>query len=274
LARNRSARVGALIAGVLVVLAAAAPWLAPHDPEQTVGRPLQSPTATHWLGTDESGQDVWSRVLHGSRRSLLAGWTSIALAMALGVPAGLVAGYAGGWLDGLIMRAVDLVLAFPAVLVALVVVVALGPGWTAVILAIGLVNVPIFCRQVRASVLSLRHQEFVLASRAAGAGPGHVLLRTILPSLVSPVVVLAALGLGTAILEVAGLSFLGVAGEPNAPEWGWMLRTAKEALHTSLWPALGPGAAISLSVLGFCLLGDGLRDALDPREAAAASGRS
>ena len=175
-----------------------------------------------------------------------------------------MAGYAGGWIDTLLMRAIDVVLAFPSILVALLVVVALQPGWTAVMLAVGVINIPIFCRQVRTTTIQVRQQEYVLAAQAAGANSRYVFARCILPALVSPIMVLATLGLGTAILEVAGLSFLGVAGEISVPEWGNMLTLAKSNLRSSLWPAVAPGVAISLAVVGFNLLGDGLRDVLDP----------
>jgi peptide/nickel transport system permease protein len=189
----------------------------------------------------------------------------VVLAMALGVPTGAVAAYCGRRTDALIMRAIDVALAFPGILIALLLATALGRSWTAVIVAVGLINVPVFARQVRATVLTIRHLDYVTASQALGATHWHVLTRAVLPGIVAPVIVLATLGLGTAILEVAGLSFLGVGGDPTEPEWGSMLSQANEHLHNSLWPALGPGVAISLTILGFNLLGDGLRDALDPK---------
>ena len=185
--------------------------------------------------------------------------------MVLGIPAGAIAGYFGRTIDTLIMRGIDVALAFPSVLIALLAAMAFRPGWTAVIIAVGLINVPVFARQVRATVLTLRHLDYVLASRALGASSLSILWRVILPGIISPVIVLATLGLGTAILEVAGLSFLGVGGDPTEPEWGSMLNQAKDQLQYSIWPAIGPGVAISLSILGFNLLGDGLRDALDPQ---------
>jgi peptide/nickel transport system permease protein len=201
----------------------------------------------------------------GSRLSLLAGVISILLAVAIGTPLGAMAGYFGGRTDALVMRAIDVALAFPSVLIALLVTAAYRPSWASVVIAVGLINVPVFARQVRATVLTASQLEYVLASRAFGASSWHILTREILPSLVSPVVVLASLSLGTAILEVAGLSFLGLGGDPTAAEWGAMLAQAKDYWTKNAWFAIAPGAAISLTVLGFNLLGDGLRDALDPR---------
>ena len=223
------------------------------------------PSQRFWLGTDDNAKDVFSRVIHGSRLSLLAGGLSVLLAIGIGAPVGAVAGFFGKWLDALLMRSVDVALAFPSILIALLAAMALRPGWSAVIVAVGLINVPVFARQVRATVLTIRHLDYVLASRALGATPFQILWRGVLPGVVNPIIVLATLGLGAAILEVAGLSFLGVGGDPTEPEWGSMLKLANEHLTTSIWPALGPGVAISLTILGFNLLGDGLRDALDPR---------
>ena len=248
-------------------LALASEGVAPFGPnarDPSVESP-SGPTWRHWLGVDANQKDVLSRVIFGTRLSLFAGIVSVALAISIGTPAGAVAGYFGGWAESLIMRSIDITLAFPSILIALLVATAYRPGWTAVVLAVGLINVPIFARQVRVSVLSLRETDYVLASRALGATPWQVLRRCVFPGIVSPIVVLATMGLGAAILEVAGLSFLGVGGDPTEPEWGSMLAQAKDHLSASIWPALGPGAAISLAILGFNLLGDGLRDALDPR---------
>jgi ABC-type dipeptide/oligopeptide/nickel transport system permease subunit len=267
LRRSRSARLGAALIGLCLVGAIFAPALAPYGPnEKTSAGPLAPPSDAHWLGTDADGYDVLSRVLYGGRLSLLAGGASIALAVMVGVTAGVVAGYAGGWIDAAIMRANDLLLSFPGILVAILVVLASDPtSWTPIMVAVGLINIPVFARQVRATVLTTRSLDYVAASEAMGASSPHMLRRVILPAVVSPVIVLATLGLGTAVLEVAGLSFLGIAGQPDDPDWGTMLAVAKNFLAVSFWPALAPGAAISLTVLGFNLLGDGLRDALDPR---------
>ena len=209
--------------------------------------------------------DVLSRVMYGTRLSLLAGSISILFAVMVGVPVGAVAGYVGGRWDALVMRSIDVVLTFPSILIALLIAMAVSRGWFAVIVSVGLINVPVFARQVRAAVLAIRQLDYIEASRALGASPAHILWHGILPGLISPVIVLATLGLGSAILEVAALSFLGVGGDPTEPEWGAMLAQSKNFLSRSIWPAFGPGAAISLTILGFNLLGDGLRDALDPK---------
>lgn len=263
---SRSAWLGMILVGAFLAMAVAAEVISPFSPtELNPSQRFRPPSAEHPLGTDILGRDTLSRVIHGSRLSLAAGVVSVALAIGLGAAAGAVAGYCGGWVDLLLMRLFDVWQAFPSILVALLVVVALPPGWTAVMLAVGLINVPIFCRQVRATVITIRDLDYVTAARAAGAGSRYILGRVVLPSLVNPIVVLATLGLGTAILEVAALSFLGIAGQPDDAEWGNMLKDAKNTLRSSVWLALAPGAAISLAVLGFNLLGDGLRDALDPR---------
>ena len=259
--------------GSFVAIAMLADVLAPHGQnerfpidvkgEQAEGP--QSPSRRNPFGTDSFDKDVLSRVMFGARLSLAAGIVSIALAIVLGTPLGALAGYFGGLADILIMRSIDVCLAFPSVLIALLVAAAVRPGWGTVMIAVGLINVPIFARQVRATVLTVAHLEYVQASRAMGATTWHILSRVILPSLVSPVVVLASLSIGTAILEVAGLAFLGLGGDPTQPEWGSMLGQARKEWNHNLWFALAPGGAISLTVLGFNLLGDGLRDALDPR---------
>ncbi|HND56149.1 MAG TPA: ABC transporter permease [Pirellulaceae bacterium] len=264
LTNSRSARVGAFLVGLCVIVAGTAPWVAPYAPNDTHDQ-FQRPSTRHWLGTDVNRHDVLSRVVYGTRLSLLAGTLSIALAVSIGVPIGVVSGFFGGRTDALLMRTIDVALAFPSILLALLVATALARGWAAIVISVGLINVPVFARQIRATVMTMRELEFVQASRAVGGSGWHIMTRVILPGLASPVTVLATLGLGSAILEVAGLSFLGVGGDPSEPEWGAMLAQAKDYLSKSVWPALGPGAAISLTILGFNLLGDGLRDALDPR---------
>ena len=270
LAASPSARIGAGLIGLFVLVALTADWIAPYSAAQKFAADAmyERPSWAHWFGTDSLGKDVLSRVMFGSRLSLLAGAISIVLAVAIGTPLGAVAGYFGGRTDALLMRGIDVALAFPSVLIALLVAAAYRPSWASVVIAVGLINVPVFARQVRATVLTVAQLEFILASRAFGAGPWRILTREILPALVSPVVVLASLSLGTAILEVAGLSFLGIGGDPTVAEWGAMLAQAKNSWNANPWLALAPGAAISLTVLGFNLLGDGLRNALDPKSEA------
>jgi peptide/nickel transport system permease protein len=265
LRRHHSAWIGAALIGLFVLIAIGADFLAPYGPNDAALDVAEAPSWRHWLGTDSLRKDVLSRVMYGSRLSLLAGAISISLAALIGAPLGAAAGFLGGRVDSLLMRGIDVALAFPSILIALLVAAAYRPSWASVVIAVGLINVPVFARQVRASVLSVAQLEFVLASRAFGATSWRILTRDILPALVSPVVVLASLSLGTAILEVAGLSFLGIGGDLTAAEWGSMLAQARDHWRDNPWFPIAPGVAISLTVLGFNLLGDGLRDALDPK---------
>ncbi len=275
-------RSGSALAGLGVVvgfalLALGASWLSPHDPRAIdarvpEARPFTSlpaegalPATFHLLGTDELGRDILSRVLHGARISLLIGLVSVAIALFGGVPLGLLSGTLGGAVDQGIMRVVDVMLAFPGILLAIAVMAVLGPSLTNVMVAVGIVNVPAYARQVRASVLELRALDFVTASRALGAGPLHLMIRVLLPNVLSPVIVLATLGIGSAILEAAGLGFIGLGIEPGTPEWGTMLAESRKNFLRAPWTVLAPGIAITLVVLGFNLFGDGLRDALDPK---------
>ena len=264
LAAHRTAWWGGTVVALFLLTAIAAPVIAPYGVNARHEQ-LAPPSWRHPFGTDAHQYDVLTRVIYGSRLSLLAGGISIALAVLVGSTIGAVAGFLGGLIDTLMMRTVDIFLAFPSILIALLVVAAYRPGWPAVIVAVSMINIPVFARQVRATVLTVRSQEYVEASHALGATRRQILVRTILPAIINPIVVLGTLGLGTSILEVAGLAYLGIAGDPTIPEWGSMLKHAKEHLHASAWPAIAPGGAISLAILGLNLLGDGLRDALDPR---------
>lgn len=264
--RSRAAAAGALL--VLLYLGCAAfAGLAPRGPREiSQDQQLQAPGAGKWLGTDHLGRDMLSRVLHGARWSLYIGVVSVGLALLVGVPLGLFAGASGGAPDALVMRAMDVMLAFPAILLAIAIVATLGPSLFHLMLAVGLVNVPVYARQVRASVLQVREMDYVTAARALGAGRLRIMLVQILPNVAAPIVVLATLGVGTAILEAAGLGFVGLGVESDTPEWGTMLAQARE--HSFMqypWTVAAPGIAISLAILGFNLLGDALRDALDPR---------
>lgn len=265
LLRSRSVIWGGTIVAILIAIAVGANLLAPYGENELVGESLEAASREHWMGTDTLRKDVLSRVIYGSRLSLLTGCFSIVVSIAIGAPLGAIAGFYGGRVDAFIMRTIDVALAFPSILLALVMAAVWKPSWETVILSVGLINVPVFARQLRASVLTMVQLDYVMASKALGASTIRTLWREILPGLAGPLVVLASLSIGTAILEVAGLSFLGIGGDPTQPEWGTMLSQAKGYWSRNAWFALGPGLAISLSVLGFNLLGDGLRDVLDPR---------
>jgi peptide/nickel transport system permease protein len=266
LARQRGAAVGLVILAVLAGMALGAPWLSPRDPIRTAPRDaLQPPGPRYALGSDQFGRDVASRVLHGARISLTVGLISVSIALAVGAPLGLVSGYYGGRLDALLMRVMDVLLAFPGILLALAIVSVLTPGLTNVMIAVGLSAVPGYARLVRASVLSARENLYVEAARAIGGRDLGILARYILPNVVAPIIVTATLGLGTAILSAAALSFLGLGSQPPQPEWGRMLSEGRDYLREAWWISTFPGLGIMLTVLAMNLLGDGLRDVLDPR---------
>lgn len=258
---------GLLLVGALVLAAVAAPELAPHDPH--LSRPahaLAPPGGSFPLGTDALGQDIASRVLWGARVSIAIALGAVAVAALVGVPVGAVAGWVGGWLEGLLMRLVDVMMALPSIVLALTITAVLGRGIDNVILAVGLAEAPRFARQMRAAVLELKARDFVLASRALGAGALRLVVLHVLPGALPPLIVIATLGLGTAVLDAAGLGFLGLGAEPGTPEWGTMLSDNVDYLRDYPWICLYPGLAIALSVLGFNLLGDGVQKALDPRQ--------
>lgn len=266
LRQNRLSVVGlALIAGFLL-LAFAAPLIAPADPmRQALYNRLSPPTLAHPFGTDDFGRDILSRVIYGARISLRVGVVAVLIALVLGTGIGLVAGYWGGWVDQVLMRVMDLLLAFPSILLAIGIVAILGPGLENAMLAVGIVAVPQYARLVRASVLTVRETDYVLAARALGASDVRILTIAILPNCLAPLIVQATLGLATAILDAAGLSFLGLGAQPPTPEWGAMLSQGRELIVRAPWVLTFPGGAIFLTVLAFNLVGDGLRDALDPK---------
>ena len=267
LRRNPSALVGAGIVAVFVVLALLAPVLPVPDPAGTDwGAIRKAPSAAHWLGTDELGRDILSRMIWGAQASLLAGVVSVLIAVAVGVPFGLVAGYFGGWTDSIIARATDALLAMPFLILAIALAAFLGPSLTNAMIAIGLSAVPVFIRLTRGQVMAVKTEDFVEGARAIGLGHLAIMGRYILPNVVPPILVQATLTIATAIIAEASLSFLGLGQQPPAPSWGSMLNTAKNFLTQAPWMAIWPGAAIFLGVIGFNLMGDGLRDALDPRE--------
>jgi peptide/nickel transport system permease protein len=266
LARNRLALAGAIVVVLMVLAALLAPWLAPYDPEEQFPRePLRSPSSRFLLGTDNVGRDTLSRVIFGARVSLFVGLTSMAIAAAVGIPLGLVSGYYGGLLDSIAMRAMDTLLAFPAVLLAIFIVAVLGPSLSNAILAVGIIYIPAFARVTRANVLSIREREFVEAARCLGASDLRVMIRAILPNCLSPLLVQFSLGVGYAMLVEAGLSFLGLGVQPPTPAWGQMVGLARNFITLSPWLITFPGLAIFLAVLAFNFVGDGLREATDPR---------
>ncbi|MEP7028465.1 MAG: ABC transporter permease [Candidatus Eisenbacteria bacterium] len=264
--RHRGAVIGSLLVLAFLGVALFAPALAPHDPlAQDLAVRLQAPSSNYVFGTDDFGRDVFSRVIWGSRVSLRLGLVAVAIALLFGGTIGLLAGYYGGWFDMLGMRLMDLMLAFPSILLAIVVVAILGPSLTNAMIAVGVMAVPQYARIVRGSVLTVRDLEYVQAARALGAGDRRILARAILPNISGPIIVTASLGLATAVLEAAGLSFLGLGAQPPTPEWGSMLSQGRELVLIAPWVLTAPGVAVFLSVLGFNLVGDALSDLLDPR---------
>jgi peptide/nickel transport system permease protein len=268
LSRRGSTRVGLVLLGLFLTGALLGPPLSPRDPlDQNLARRLEPPGREHPLGTDELGRDVFSRLLHGTRISLTIGVVAVAIGAVLGTLLGLAAGYFGGWVDLLGMRVVDVMLAFPSIVLAIVVVASLGPSFIHAMIAVGIVGVPHFARLIRSEVLTVRATPFVEADRAIGSRDWRILWRTILPHCSGVLLVQVSLGLGTSILEAAGLSFLGLGAQAPLPDWGAMLAAGREYVLRAPWVLLAPGVTILLTVLGFNLVGDALRDALDPRMA-------
>jgi peptide/nickel transport system permease protein len=263
--RRLAGTIGVLVVGTLTLIALVGPALAPFDPtEQALDRMLQPPGRGHLLGTDDLGRDILSRLLYGARVSLGVGVAAVGLAFGLGGVLGLVAGYRGGWFDEILMRVLDGLLAFPAIVLALAITAVLGPSLGHAMIAIAIVGIPGFARLARGQVLTLRSREFVEAARALGARDVRLLARHIVPGMLAPVVVHASLRLAFAIVTEASLSFLGLGTQPPTPSWGAMLNAGREYLEMAPWMSLAPGAAIFLTTLGFNFLGDAIRDALDP----------
>ena len=257
---------GAAVVLFFVLVAVAAPLIAPYDPTGTSWSAVRKPPSLeHWFGTDEIGRDVLSRVIFGARASLLAGVVSVCISLICGVPVGLVSGYVGGFLDGLLMRITDALLACPFLILAIALAAFLGPSLTNAMIAIGISAMPAFIRLTRAQVLNAKVEDYVEAARAVGNPHRRIVLRHILPNILAPVMVQATLAIAAAIIAEASLSFLGLGQQPPAPSWGSMLNAAKNFLDEAPWMAMWPGAAIFSVVLAFNLFGDGLRDALDPR---------
>jgi peptide/nickel transport system permease protein len=264
--RDRGAFAGAVLCALLLVAAAGADVLSPRNPlAVSVPDRFQPPSARFPLGTDELGRDLLSRILHGTRSSLAVGGIAVGIAATAGTAIGLTAGFYGGSVGGFLMRGIDGLLAFPALILALALTAMLGPSLLNAAIAIGVVSVPAFARLARASALAIREREFTDAARASGAGDAYVLFRVILPNHVSPLMVQGSVSFANAILTEAALSFLGLGVQPPAPSWGAMLDTGRKYLDQTSWYSLTAGGAIFVAVLGLNLLGDGLRDALDPR---------
>jgi peptide/nickel transport system permease protein len=265
---NKGAIVGLVIISFFTALAIAAPILPLSDPSATNWSTIRiPPSGTHWLGTDDIGRDILSRMIWGARASLMAGVFSVTIAVAIGVPFGVVAGYFGGWIDVIISRVTEAFLAMPFLITAIALAAFLGPSLTNAMIAIGLSAIPIFVRLTRGQVLAVRAEEYVEGARSIGLRHLSIIVRHILPNVFAPIIVQATLTIAAAIIAEASLSFLGLGQQPPAPSWGSMLNVAKNFLEQAPWMAMWPGAAIYLVVIGFNLLGDGLRDALDPREA-------
>jgi peptide/nickel transport system permease protein len=278
--KRKSALVGLIILGILIFVALTAQWIAPYDPIQVLlgvedvksrqapcihllGCPADQPQ--HFMGIDGNVRDQFSRLLYGARLSLMVGFSTVTFAIIIGTVLGALSGYFGGWVDNVIMRTMDVLLAFPSLLLAIAIVTVLGPGLINALLAIGIVSIPAYARVVRASVLSVREMDYVSATRALGGNSFQILFQRIMPNALTPLIVQGTLGIATAILDAAALSFLGLGAQPPTPEWGSMLGAERNQVFTAPHLVFYPGLAIMLTVLAFNLLGDGLRDALDPR---------
>lgn len=267
LSRNLSALIGGAIVLAFVLMAVLAPLLPIADPLKSNFLAIRKPPSElYWFGTDELGRDQVSRLFFGAQASLLAGIVSVVIALAIGIPFGLLAGWYGGWIDAAISRVTEAMLACPFLILAIAFAAVLGPSLTNAMIAIGLSAVPIFVRLVRAQVLSVKAEDFVEGARAVGARDLRIVLRHILPNILSPIVVQSTLFMAQAIILEAALSFLGLGQQPPAPSWGQMLNVAKNFMEQAPWMSVAPGICIFLAVLGFNLLGDGLRDVLDPKE--------
>jgi peptide/nickel transport system permease protein len=267
LRRDRVAVAGAIFLALVALLSLLAPVLAPHDPIETnLSMRLAPPgTSGYPLGADELGRDMLSRLIWGGRISLLIGFSAVMMAMILGVAIGLLAGYFGGWTDSATMRLIDILMAFPAILLAITIVASLGPGLRNAMLAVSIVGIPYYARIVRGNTLSLREQEYIQAARVIGASDGRIMFRHVFPNTLAPLIVAATLDVGWFIMAAAGLSFLGLGAQPPTAEWGVMLSTGRQFIRNAPHLSILPGSAIFLVVLALNFLGDGLRDALDPR---------
>lgn len=266
LRRNRAAILGLVVIIIEVFVTLAAPWVAPYDPlDQSVREALKPPSPQHLMGTDEVGRDLLSRLIYGGRISLRVGLIAASIAGIVGVFLGTVAGFRGGWLDEVLMRLIDILLAFPGMLLALTIIAVLGPGLFNVMIAVGIGSIPSFTRVARGSTLAVREQDYVLSARVIGCTDARIIFRYVVPNVLPAVIVLTTLRVATAILTAAGLSFLGLGAQPPTPEWGAILSSARDYLRRAWWFMTFPGLAIMITVLSINMFGDGLRDALDPK---------
>lgn len=264
--RRPAAVLGAVIVTLFVICAVFAPVLAPYGPDEPdFTKARRGPSAEHWLGNDELGRDLLSRLIYGTRVSGLIGAVAVSIGLVIGVPLGLLSGYYGGWIDSGVIRVIDIMLAFPSTLLAIGMVAILGPGLTNAIIAVGIVAVPAYVRLVRASTLAVKELDYISAARALGAGDARIMWRHVLPQCLGPILVQSSLQVAAAILAAAGLGFLGLGAPPDVPEWGTMLAKGRTYIFSAPHLTTYPGIAIVLVVMGFNLLGDALRDALDPR---------
>lgn len=266
LKKNKAAMVGGFFIVFFIIVAFVGPYFTPYEPNtQDVVNKLQSPSADHWFGTDHHGRDIFSRIIHGMSITLYVGFASVILGATVGIVLGIIAGYYGGRTDSIIMRCMDVLLAFPGILLALAIVSVLGGSIRNVIIAVAIFSVPVFARIVRGSTLETRRLEYIDAVRALGASDFRIIFKHILPNVSSPIIVQATMNIATAVLTASGLSFLGLGAQPPTPEWGAMLSDGRNYLYNAPHVAFFPGVMIVAVVLAFNILGDGLRDALDPK---------
>lgn len=264
--KNKATQIGISIIICVVLVAMFAPLISPHDPfEQNLRSRLDPPSWEHFFGTDSYGRDIFSRVLYGAKISLLAGLVTVSIGIGFGLPVGLISGFGGGYLDEILMRAIDVLMAFPSILLAIVVVTLLGPGLFNAMIAIGIGSVPTYARLVRGPTLSLREKEFVMAAKSVGVSTPMILLRHILPNLLAPILVVSTLRIARAIILASTFGFLGLGAQPPTADWGVMLSSGRTYMLVAWWVSAFPGIAILITVLGFNLLGDGLRDVFDPK---------
>ncbi len=264
--KNKLAFSGFIILLIFIILAIAAPLIAPYDPfEMNTDEMLQGPSINHWFGTDQFGRDILSRIIHGTRISFKVGIISVGISLVVGVAMGIVAGFYGKWVDIIVSRIIDIMFSFPDIFLALVIMALLGTSLTNVMIAIGIVYTPIFARIARGATLTVKENAYIEAARSIGVGDIMIILRHILPNILAPIIVQTTLSFGFAIRSEAALSFLGLGVEPDVPSWGIMLNEGKDWMEMAWWVAVFPGLAATLAILSFNVLGDGLRDALDPQ---------